>query len=233
MFTSSKGQWLSGLSLAAARRLTESREAWNGRNGMKQQIRQLAEIRSGYQFRGKVEAADKANVKVIQIKDIDERHNIRYPDLVPVWLDNPETHQLEPGDVLFLSRGHRLFATVISGAVPNTIATGYFYVLRPNRHRVRPEFLGWALNQPEFQESLRPYTRGTHMPLISKTNFQDLIILLPPLAVQDQILQLQQYVDREQELTATLLQKRAALAQAVARDLQTGRLAIKGTPDAE
>ena len=36
----------------------------------------IAEIRAGYQFREKVAAAKDANVAVIQIKDIDENHEI-------------------------------------------------------------------------------------------------------------------------------------------------------------
>lgn len=200
---------------------------------MKQKLRQLADIRSGYQFRGKVVAADDANVQVIQIKDIDDRLNVRYSDLVSVRMENPEPHFLKSGDILFLSRGHRLFATVISDSDPNIIASGYFYVLQPDVDRLRSAFLAWAINQPGFQESLKPYIGGTHMPLISKTNFQDLTITLPSLAVQDQILTLQQHVDREQELTTTLLKRRGELAQAVACDLLNGRLANKDGSDGE
>jgi hypothetical protein len=170
---------------------------------------------------------------VVQIKDIDDKLNVRYADLVPVHMENPEPHFLETGDVLFLSRGHRLFATVISEEAENIIATGYFYVLQPDKGRIRSEFLAWYLNQADFQESLKPFTLGTHMPLISKTNFQDLTIQLPPLAVQDQILTLQQHVDQEQVLAAALLKKRAELAQAVARNLLSGRSATQETSDAE
>jgi restriction endonuclease S subunit len=200
---------------------------------MKQQIKDIADIRSGYQFRGRVEPADDANVKVIQIKDIDDGFNICFSDLVSVRMDNPDPHFLKSGDVLFLSRGHRLFATVISEAAPDIIASGYFYVLQPDVDRVRPAFLAWTINQPVFQESLKSLIGGTHMPLISKTNFQDLTITLPSLAVQDQILTLQHYVDHEQELTTSLLNKRRELTQAVARELLTGRLATKDTCDDE
>ena len=91
---------------------------------MKQRIGDIAEIRTGYQFRGKVETAEDANVAVIQIKDIDDRLNIRVPDLVPVRVDNPEPYLVSQGDVLFLSRGHRQYAAVVSDAVKNTIASG-------------------------------------------------------------------------------------------------------------
>ena len=159
---------------------------------MKKRIRDIAEIRTGYHFRGKVEAADDANVAVIQIKDIDDRLKVQVHDLLPVRLDNPDPYLVSQGDVLFLSRGHRQYATTISEPVRNTVATGYFFILRPDQFMVRSEFLAWSINQPEFQDSLRPFTRGSHMPLVSRSDFQDLTITLPAMAVQDRILALQQ-----------------------------------------
>ena len=195
---------------------------------MKKRIRDIAAIRIGYQFRGKVEAAGDANVALIQIKDIDERLKVRVQHLLPVRLDNPEPYLVSQGDVLFLSRGHRQFAALVSEAVRNTVATGYFFILRPDVDRVRSEFLAWSINQPDFQAALRPFTRGSHMPLISKSDFQDLTIGLPEKAVQDKILELQQLIDRERELTTVLQRKRGTLVEAVSRALLTGRLRIKG-----
>ena len=194
---------------------------------MKNRLRDIAEIRSGYQFRGKVSADEDANVTVIQIKDIDDRLNVRTDDLIPVKVDKPESYLVSQGDVLFLSRGHRQYAAVISEPVQDTIATGYFFILRPTTKLVQTEFLAWSINQSDFQEELRPFVRGSHMPLVSKTDFQDLLITLPPLAVQRQILQLQNLFDRERELTSALLQKRGELVQAISRLLLTGQLTTK------
>ena len=194
---------------------------------MKKRIRDIAEIRTGYQFRGKVEAADDANVAVIQIKDIDDRLKVRVEDLLPVKLDNPEPYLVTQGDVLFLSRGHRQYAALVSEPVRNTVATGYFFILHPDQDMTRSDFLAWSINQPAFQDSLRPFTRGSHMPLVSRSDFQDLTITLPAMAVQDRILALQQLIDRERELTTALQMKRGKLVEAISRELLTGRLRIK------
>ena len=194
---------------------------------MKKRIRDIAEIRTGYQFRGKVEAADDANVAVIQIKDIDDRLKVRVEDLLPVKLDNPEPYLVTQGDVLFLSRGHRQYAASVSEPVRNTVATGYFFIVHPDQDMVRSEFLAWSINQPEFQDALRPFTRGSHMPLVSRSDFQDLTITLPAMAIQDRILALQHLIDRERELTTALQLKRGKLVEAISRELLTGRLRIK------
>ena len=194
---------------------------------MKKRIRDIAEIRTGDQFRGKVEAADDANVAVIQIKDIDVRLKVRVEDLLPVKLDNPEPYLVIQGDVLFLSRGHRQYAALVSESVRNTVATGYFFILHPDQDMIRSDFLAWSINQPEFQDALRPFTRGTHMPLVSRSDFQDLTITLPAMAVQDRILVLQQLIDRERELMTDLQLKRGKLVEAISRELLAGRLRIK------
>jgi restriction endonuclease S subunit len=194
---------------------------------MKKRLRDIAEIRTGYQFRGKVSGDDDANVVVIQIKDIDDRLNIHANDLIPVKMNKPELYLVSQGDVLFLSRGHRQYAAVVREPIQNTIATGYFFILTPRMKLVRPDFLAWSINQPDFQENLRPFIRGSPVPLVSKSEFQDQIVNLPPLAVQERVIELQHLFDRERELTAALEHKRGELVQAVSRQLLTGQLRIK------
>ena len=111
--------------------------------------------------------------------------------------------------------------------VRNTVATGYFFILSPDVALVHPEFLAWSINQAEFQDDLRPYTRGTHMPLVSRSDFQNLTVSLPTIAVQGRIVELQQLIDRERELTTALQLKRGKLVDAISRDLLNGRLKIK------
>ncbi|QVL30294.1 restriction endonuclease subunit S [Telmatocola sphagniphila] len=195
---------------------------------MKKKLRDLADIRTGYQFRGKVTASDQANVSVIQIKDVDDRLRIHVSDLLPVKVDKPEAYEVNQGDLLFLSRGHRKFAAEVTDPVRDTIATGYFYIVHPKSKVVDPSFLAWSINHSEFQEAMRPFVRGSHIPLISKTDFQDITIRLPPLAVQRRIVELHRLFDRERELTTEIQSKREMLLQAVSRKLMTGQLQIQG-----
>ncbi len=186
---------------------------------MKKRLKDIAELRIGYQFRGKVKPDPAGMVRVIQIKDIDADQRIRVADLVVVAIERPGPYLTEPGDVLFLGRGHRLYAVVVPEVQPNTIATGYFFILRPNVRVVRSEYLAWSMNQPEFQESLRPFHRGTHMPMVSRTDVEDLRIHLPPLDVQRRILKLHDLLDEERRLSAAIQERRSLLVQAVSRKL--------------
>jgi restriction endonuclease S subunit len=186
---------------------------------MRKRLGDIAEIRTGYLFRGRVEAMPDSNVVVIQIKDVDEHFKIHTDDLTPVRLDNPQPHLLEPGDVLFLARGQRQYAAVVPPLHEKTIATGYFLVLRLKFEIVDPEFLAWYLNHQEFQAALKPLVSGTHMPFVSKSLFQDLPIRIPPLDVQQRISTLHNLATYEKQLSESLASKRQLLVQAIATQL--------------
>lgn len=186
---------------------------------IKAKLKDVAECRVGYHFRGRITPNPSGSVRVIQIKDIDTDLRIDMRNLVRVEIDRSEQHLARQGDVLFLSRGHRLYAVVVPNVDANTIATGYFFILRPKEAGLLPEFLAWSMNQPEFQERVRPFHRGTHMPMISKTDLENIQIDVPPMDVQRQILSLNELMDEERRLSAAILEKRTALIQTVLRKL--------------
>ncbi len=186
---------------------------------MKKRLKDIADFRVGYQFRGKVKPDPAGVVRVIQIKDVDAHRQVNVLGLDRVMIDKPEPYLVQPADVLFLSRGHRLYPVVVPEVEPNTIATGYFFILTPNTHFVLPEYLAWSLNQPGFQESLKPYHRGSHIPMVSRTDVEDLQIQVPPLEVQQRVLTLNELLERERRLFTSIQEKRSLLVQAVSRKL--------------
>lgn len=192
-------------------------------------LKQLAHFDSGYQFRGKVETFDRKKVerlgmtvlpeelvKVIQIKDIDDDRRLQVDDLITTRLErSPDKYRVEQGDVLFLARGHRLFAAAVGQRVDGAIASGYFLILRLKTDAVRPDYLAWYLNQPRFQAALKPLMRGSHMPLVTRSDVESLRVHVPPLAVQEAIVQLDELERQEQKLLAAIKEKRSQLIQAI------------------
>ena len=191
---------------------------------MKKRLKDIADFRVGYQFRGKVNPDPTGTVRVIQIKDVDADLRIRVDDMATVTIDRPEPYLTQPGDVLFLGRGHRLYAVVVPEIPPNTIATGYFFILRTNSRVVLPEYLAWSLNQPEFQDTLRPYVRGSHIPMVSRSDVEQLQIQVPPLHVQEQVLRLNHLLGEERRLSAAIQVKRGLLVQTISRQMIVGQI---------
>lgn len=179
-------------------------------------IGDLANIQAGYQFRGKVEPDPEGNVGVIQIKDIPDRRRLAADTIDRISFEKPVAPYLvAPGDVLFLSRGHKQFATPIDADLQDTIASGYFYILRIDHSRVRPAYLAWYLNQPPMQDQFQQLAKGTHMPFVSMAEFRELEVPVPSVAIQHQIVALADLAEQEQRLLSELAERRAQLVQTI------------------
>ena len=186
---------------------------------MKTKLEGIVEIRLGFQFRGKVVPAPQEGIDVIQIKDINGRLEVDVHDLTAVQVEKPERYLVEPGDVLFLSRGHRMFGTVVPELRREAVASGYFFILRPKSDKVLPRYLAWFLNEPGFQRWLQPLIRGSHMPIISRSDFAELPVIVPDLQTQQRIVQLNDLMLTEAQLMDQLKEKRAELISGVSRKL--------------
>jgi hypothetical protein len=195
---------------------------------MKQRIADLADVRSGYQFREKVVHDPRGSVPVIQIKDLTSDFQLNTRDLIRVSMSKSEPYRVEQGDVLFLARGHRLSATAVTEPLTGTIATNYFFILRPS-NRIRPGYLAWAINQKGFQDRMRPLVRGSHIPLITKSDFEDLALDVPPLEIQQAIETIDSLHRRENALMQLIQQKRSQLIDALcAKAAKRGQTKRKG-----
>ena len=120
------------------------------------------------------------------------------------------------GDVLFLSRGHRNFATAIDIPMKNTIAAGHFFILKFDTLKILPEYLAWYINQPPAQKFLKSMAkRGSHMPIIGKSEFEQLKVNIPPLQVQEKIIKLSKLLQQEDELLEKIKEKRGQIIQSI------------------
>jgi restriction endonuclease S subunit len=183
---------------------------------MKRRIADIADVRAGYPFRGRVIPDPGGNARVIQIRDLETGGRIRIDQLVRVKAANVENYRLREGDVLFLARGERRFAIPVPEESGNDfIAASYFFVLRP-MPEIFAGYMTWAVNQPDFQEDMRTFVKGGTLPQITKTDLLELQIEVPPLATQHQIVAVHALMERERQLCDALNEKRSALLRAIA-----------------
>lgn len=197
---------------------------------VKAQLKDLADIRMGYQFRGRVEHDPKAPYPVIQIKDLNEDRRLEPTGLARVQTKrDPQPYMARAEDVLFLSRGHRPFATILDTPPDNAIVSGYFFIIRMKSDGILPAYLAWYINQPPFQTELRPFLKGTHMPMVALRDFVDLFIDIPPIAVQESIVKLDVLRRREQQLLVQVREKRDELIQSVCLKAARRSSSKKGT----
>lgn len=176
----------------------------------------IAKVRPGFHFRGTAEPDPAGEYRLIQVRDLDRSGRVDPDALTRVQPDRSASdYLLEQGDVLYLSRGVRQFATPIREALEKTIAPNHFFIVRLKTTDVLPDYLSWYLNSPEAQASLRTLTQGTNVPYISKGELEELDVPVPRLEVQQRIVALADLVEEEKRLLRALEEERERLVAAV------------------
>ncbi len=184
---------------------------------MQQKIKDITVIQIGYQFRKKLEPEIDGSHKVVQIKDIDENQNLNQKGLCRVTIDKlSEKYLILKNDILFLARGHRNYAIPVIDSMEGTIAASHFFILKIKTNNVIPEYLAWFINQAPAQEYLHNLARrGSHMPIIPKSVFENLKVHIPDIETQKKIVKLNTLIDKERTLLYNLREKRALLIRSL------------------
>lgn len=187
---------------------------------IKKKLKRIAEIKSGYPFRHGVQQEHNGNVRVIQLKDMDENGSINARKLSMVSIANLKSNRtLEKGDIIFKSKSINHMASVLTEDVHSTIATHHFLVLQIRSEFVLPEYVTWYLNQQPAKRYFKRNAAGTRIPFVSKKVLEELVIPIPPLDVQKKIVEIDKLSQREQSLREEILGKRVALIQAQLLDI--------------
>ena len=166
----------------------------------------IANIRAGYPFRGKISENLDGEARVIQMKDVDPDAEIRWPELTITDLPGKKQPDwLKPGDLLFVARGSHSFALHL-GAVPfPTVLSPHFFHLTDNKSAgVLPSFLAWQINQEPAQQYLRKSAEGAQILNIRRKVLEDMPIVVPSLHKQETIRQLHRTWQREKQVLQAL-----------------------------
>lgn len=173
-------------------------------------LKDIATIRSGYLFRGRIEPDAAGQYRVVQVGDITSDARLSKGSFTQVSLpDVKQTQILEAGEVLFISRGPRKQAVAIIEPPENTIATSQFFIIRPDE-KVLPEFLAWYINQRPAQRYIEEHSTGSSVTLINLEALKTLPVETPPMETQARIAQIHQLSLRERELVEAIQNRRRA-----------------------
>ncbi|OYU79947.1 MAG: hypothetical protein CFE23_11880 [Flavobacterium sp. BFFFF1] len=160
-------------------------------------VKQLSIIKSG------VFAKSQANPNLfyIQASDFDDERNWK-KNLKPSLVLNPslQKHVLNNGDILFVAKGRMFFAVVYKGEYSPAVASGTFLIIKTDHQRLIPEFLAWYLNHPKTIIFLDQLSKGSSMPMISKSVLEEIEITLPTITQQEKITELSALQQKEQQL---------------------------------
>mgnify|MGYP003416984418 FL=1 len=174
-------------------------------------IEQIATLMAGHPFRGSIKNTPGGEVAVVQMRDVDLENGIDSANLVRVNLmGRKKPDYLKLGDILFIGRGYRLFAVLVDKELEHTVAGSHFFIIRikTNRRDVRADYLTWYINHKRAQKYFSQHVAGTALPHINRSTLENLPVVLPPLAVQDQMMKAHYCRLKEKALLEALVQKK-------------------------
>lgn len=179
-------------------------------------LKDIATVSSGFTFRDRLEPNTTGNIRVIQMKDLNDENKVNINSLTRIEHSPPKQALLaKQGDLLFRSRGLTHTAALLTDESEDIVVAAPLLKIRADQSRVLPEYLLWFINQPSSQAYFSKYSGGTLVKMISKTILEDLEITLPALEKQKLIAEIFQLANQESRLLKKLREKRALYTQGV------------------
>lgn len=180
-------------------------------------LRELCHIHSGYTARGRLSPLSEGGTPAIQIRDLGGDGEGLSRTLQKYDLgDLSDRYFVRGGEVVFRSRGEPNTATVITDDLADPAAVIVpLMIMRPNKERILPEYLAWAINHPEAQRRLGAEAQGTSLRMISMAVLERLDIAVPDLQTQRRIVNLDALAKREGRLLRILATRREQLTSLI------------------
>lgn len=164
-----------------------------------EELTKLADIRTGFAFRSRLEHQATGPVAIIQMRDLDDSGAIDLRQAVRVEASAALRAQLlQPGDLLFRSRGNTFRAAQVpEGLMPAVLAAP---MLRIRPLNIESSYLLWFINSDATQAALNALAEGTAVQMISKQHLGRLAVPVPTIERQARIAECAALATREQVL---------------------------------
>ncbi len=175
----------------------------------------IAELRSGYTFRGGVNLQPEGNTQVYMARDVIE--DGRLP-LATIDYANPSAY-LATGDVL-LSIRDNFQAMVADKHDRPAVAAAAVMVIRLQSGPLLPQYIALYFNSAQGQHALRGLATGSAIKTVTKAKLQGLAIPAISLEQQSRLISLSKNISQQQEL----LQQRRWLLGSIDRNILTAAL---------
>jgi restriction endonuclease S subunit len=175
----------------------------------------IAEIRMGATLRGRdaTRPVPNGRFRLVRIGDISQDGQLQTDQFDRI---NPGESistdlLLKSGDVLFPNRGTRTTACVFRLSYQDALAGAQFFIVRPDRHLLLPEYLAWYLRSEEAARHFDERRTGTHVKIIQRDALTELDVPLPPVKVQRQIVEVSELQMSERYLTERIAELKTKL----------------------
>ncbi len=190
---------------------------------MTKKLSDFAVIHAGHPFRGTITPIPGAKTPVVQVRDVDDFGEINTQQLVRTKLTGrKQPDWLQQGDILFVAKGAKHFATYVNELPEQTVCSPHFFIVRIKddySEMVLPEFISWQLNQIPAQQYYKSTAEGSLYVSIRRKILEDTPITLPFVSKQKHIVSLHRNAVSEHKVLQKLIENRQQQMNAIARDI--------------
>jgi restriction endonuclease S subunit len=179
---------------------------------MKTKVGDIAKIQFGQHSKQPQESGE---VAYLQARHFDEqgRQSLEIDSFLPE-AEQGNFQLLQDGDVLLVGKGNRNFAWTYYDSFGPAAASSIFFVIRPDKDKVIPEYLTTYFNLPKVQAQFQILAAGSNIPSIRKSELEAFTLQLPSLDAQLRTVKLKQLHLKEMELSFKLIAEKQKMYQA-------------------
>lgn len=187
---------------------------------MNKTLTDIAIVKAGHPFRGKILEDTEASTYVVQIRDIDNDGYIHWQQLIRTNITGRKSPDwLQKGDVLFAARGARNAAAFVGDIDKPTVCAPHYFLIQVTDKSVLPEFIAWQLNQENAQRYFANSAEGSAQMNIRRAVLEAAPLVIPSIEKQKAIVGFDNKVKQEKRLLNDLIDNRAKQMQGIAKDL--------------
>jgi restriction endonuclease S subunit len=185
------------------------------------QLSDIALIKAGHPFRGKIPEASDGDALAVQIRDVSGDGNIVWDQVIRTTIigrKNPDW--LRSGQILFAARGQRNKAALVEGIPSQAVCAPHFFIIEvKDRSVIVPSFLAWQLNQAELQRYFTTAAQGTSQVSVNRAQLEEARIAIPKIEQQSTVVKLYRAAQAEKKLHIAFIKNREKQLAAISHQI--------------
>ncbi|EKE21703.1 MAG: hypothetical protein ACD_7C00153G0006 [uncultured bacterium] len=158
----------------------------------------VAEVVSGYSFRGAIQEEKDSDIFLIQAKDTRNGLSITENDLKKISDLNYGDKFVENNDVVMGARG--FFSATCINSSKKIIGSSSVYIIKPDQKKVLSKYLTIYLNSKMGQAEIKKYETGSTIKTILIGDLKNIRIKIPALDEQKKIIELYENIQRQNKI---------------------------------
>ena len=186
-------------------------------------LSEIALVKAGHPFRGKIPEQPDGEALAVQIRDISSDGDILWDQVIRTDIKGRKAPDwLRTGHVLFTARGQKNNAALVESVPSQAVCAPHFFLLEViDESLIAPSFLAWQLNQADSQRYFAIAAQGTAQVNVTRAHLEATTITVPPMDKQLTIVKLYQAAIAEKKLHMAFIENRKKQLTAIAHQIMS------------